>query len=201
MNNILAITNEKELLLRLRNGDERAFEQIYHRYKRRIYYNVLKLVRAEDITAELHQDIFLKLWENRNKLDIERPIEALLVMIAKNTAIDFYRKASRDRSLREQLLSTMNESHDPIGALIDYKETSEAIEKAISKLPQQRQRVFRLIKMEHKSYEFAATLFGVSIGTIKDHMAKASRFLQHELSSSSDVLLLFMGLSVAVVGG
>lgn len=89
-------------------------------------------------------------------------------------------------------MASMTELHDPIATMMDYKDTRQALERAISKLPDQRQKVFRLIKLENQSYEYAAKHFGVSVGTIKDHMAKASRFLQTELSSTHLSILLLL---------
>ncbi|WP_051691601.1 RNA polymerase sigma factor [Pedobacter borealis] len=188
----LNATDEKGLLEKIKKGDVKAFEQLYLRYDKQLFYNILKLVRINEIAAEIHQDVFLKLWTNRSRIDPDRPVTAFLKQIARNMAIDFYRKASRDSSLREQIALTMTEYHDPVNEHILLKETNEALEVAINKLPTQRQKVFRLIKLENKTYEYAAEHFGVSIGTIKDHMAKASRFLKSELLTPEGKIASFV---------
>jgi len=175
---------EKELLVKLRSGDQKAFNVLYQAYERKVYYNLKKIVHIPEIAAELHQDVFLKIWNKRAYLDQDMPFEAFLVSVARNCAIDFYRKAARDKKLTDQLASLMTELHDPIAEIIALKETSKALELAISKLPPQRGLVFRKIKMEHQSYENTARHFGVSVGTIKDHMAKALHFLRSEISNS-----------------
>lgn len=192
-----ARTDEREVLLRLQQGEVAAFEQLYHRYNRKIYYNLLKLVHLPDVTAELHQDVFLKIWQHREQIDTERPFDAYMTRIARNIAVDFYRKAAREKKLMEQLSRSMTEIHDPIGSLITFKESNQVLEKAISKLPPQRQQIFRLIKLEHKSYEYAALHYGVSVGTIKDHMAKATLFLRKEMNIS-DAGILFLVLAAAL---
>lgn len=189
---------EKELLLQLRSGDQKAFNVLYQAYERRVYYNLKKLVHIPEIAAELHQDVFLKVWNKREYLDSERPFEGFLIHIAKNCAIDFYRKAARDKRLADQLALQMTELHDPIAERIALKETNHALEKAISKLPPQRGLVFRRIKMEHESYENAAWHFGVSIGTIKDHMAKALQFVRTEVMNSKRFLLSVFMMSTLV---
>lgn len=179
----LTATEEKGLLEKLKFGDERAFEQLYLGYDRQLFYGILKLVKITEIAAEIHQEVFLKLWTNRAQIDPEKPLIAFLTHIAKNMAIDFYRKASRDNLLQQQLVARMTELHDPVNEQIALKEVTYALEQAIQKLPPQRQQVFRLVKLEHKTYEYAAEYFGVSVGTIKDHMAKASKFLRTEIAS------------------
>lgn len=189
--------DERALLLRLREGNQAAFEQVYHRHKARIFRNIRKLVRSEAIAAELHQDIFLKLWLYRARIDVDQPIEAYLVTIAKHVAIDFYKRAAKEKALQDQLMATMTAYHDELTAQIDFKETQAVLEAIISQLPPQRQQVYRLVKLEQKTYEEAATHFGVSVGTIKDHMAKAARFIQAEFSKK-DITLFIVALSVAV---
>lgn len=166
-------------------------------YERKVYYNLKRIVHIPEVAAELHQDVFLKIWNKRDFIDPYRPFEGFLVSVARNCAIDFYRKAAKDKQLIDQLALLMTEVHDPIAEFIDLKETSEALEVAINKLPPQRRLVFRKIKLEHQSYENAAMHFGVSVGTIKDHMAKALHFLRNEISDSkllslSAVILIFL---------
>lgn len=187
--------DDKGLLEKIKLGDKRAFEQLYLRYDRQMFYAIVKLVRINDVAAEIHQDVFLKMWTHRSQIDVEKPIIAFLRLVARNMAIDFYRKASRDKALQQQLADTMTEIHDPVNDLISGKEVGQAIEDAISKLPPQRQQVFRLIKLENKSYEYAAEQFGVSVGTIKDHMAKASRFLKLELLTPERSIASFVLLA------
>lgn len=190
--------DERALLLRLREGDQAAFEQVYHRHKARIFRNIRKLVRSEAIAAELHQDIFLKFWLYRERIDADQPIEAYLVTIAKNVAIDFYKKAAKEKALQDQLMATMTVYHDELTAQVDFKDTRAILEAVIAQLPPQRQQVYRLVKLEQKTYEEAAAHFSVSVGTIKDHMAKAAKFIQAEFSKKN-ITLFIVALSAAVV--
>lgn len=189
---------EKELLVKLRSGDQKAFNLLYQAYERKVYYNLKKLVHIPEIVGELHQDVFLKVWSKRESLDPDRRFEGFLVHIAKNCAVDFYRKAARDKKLTDQLALQMTEFHDPIDDIIALKETNRALETAINKLPPQRGLVFRHIKMEHQSYENAAWHFGVSLGTIKDHMAKALQFVRREISNSKRLLLSVFMMSTLI---
>ncbi|WP_316838287.1 RNA polymerase sigma factor [Pedobacter nutrimenti] len=189
---MISLNNEQDLLLRLKSNDQAAFNELYRKYERKIFYNLSKLVHSNHIAAELHQDVFLKVWQSRSQLNTELPFEAFLVTIAKNMAIDFYRSTSRNKKLMDHLISLMTELHDPITDLMEAKDYRMILENAVSKLPPQRQLVFRYIKLEDKSYENAAVYFGVSVGTIKDHMAKAMAFLKEEMNNNKfDLLLLY----------
>jgi len=178
----LSVIHEKELLQKLRQGDSSALGQVYDLYADILAYKLHKLVKIDAVVEELHQDVFLRLWNGRNNLTEETNLKAYLFTIAKNLSIDFYRKASKDKELERQLALHLHLSYDHIEPLLDSKETSAILEQLMSLLPPQRQRVFRLIKLEGKSYEEASLYFGVSMSTIKDHMAKSSDFLRGELS-------------------
>lgn len=63
----LPFNDEKDLLLRFRDGNHMAFEQIYHQYKAKLIRNSLRLVKLSDMIEELVQDLFIKVWEQRAK--------------------------------------------------------------------------------------------------------------------------------------
>ncbi len=172
---------EESLLVRLQRGDEVAFTELYHLYKARIYYNLLRLVKSEEAAEELLQDTFLKVWERRASLDPARSFQSYLYRIAGNLAMDFYRKAALDFKLRAHLLATGAETCEPVEQGVIRKETYHQLHELISKLPVQRQRVFRLCRIEGKSYAETAAIMGISAGTVKDHLIKAGRFLREEL--------------------
>ena len=172
---------EHSLLILLQQGDETAFTELYHHYSARIYYNLLRLVRSEEVAEELLQDTFLKIWEKRATLDPEKSFQSFLYRIAGNLAVDFYRKAALDSKLRAHLLATSAETSEPAEQGVIRKETFDQLQEMISRLPAQRQRVFYLCRVEGKSYAEAAAIVGISTGTVKDHLVKAGRFLREGL--------------------
>lgn len=177
--------DDSELLLRLQNGDSDSFSAVYDRYAGLIYNRVKRLVHVHEFSEELVQDVFMQLWINRAKIPSDLAIQIILLRYAKSSAINFYRKAVRDIQMKEKIIQSSVEYYDPIEDQINFEESSTVLHAAIAKLPPQRQKIFILCKLEGKSYEEAAALYGVSVGTIKDHMAKAMRSLRQELGLSS----------------
>lgn len=177
--------DDHQLLLQLQYGDRASFSILYDRYAALIYNRVKRLVHVHEFAEELVQDVFMQLWINRAKIPSDISVQIILLRYAKSSAINFYRKALRDVQMKEKIIQSSVEYYDPIEDEINFNETSAVLHAAIAKLPPQRQKIFILCKLEGKSYEEAATLYGVSVGTIKDHMAKAMRTLRQELGSSS----------------
>lgn len=172
---------ERELVLLLKQGNAAAFNQLYKQHGRWVFARLKRLIHQREAVEELHQDVFLKVWEGKERIDPDVAFQAILMRTTRSIAIDFYRKAVRDQQLRQQLIKSASELYDHLNDLIEFNETNDALLAAIEKLPAQRRQVFLLVKMEGKSYQYAASHFGVALSTIKDHMAKATTFVRREL--------------------
>ncbi|OKS85700.1 RNA polymerase sigma factor [Mucilaginibacter polytrichastri] len=167
-----------ELASLLKKGDERAFAEIYRRYKSKLIGAALRLLKSPELTEELVQNLFLKIWEQREKIDPEQALNAYLYKIAHNLACDTFRKAARDKKLFGQLLLATSSSYDHIEKHIFAKENQAALNQAISLLPPQQQKVFTLCKLEDKSYEEAGRILNIGTGTVNNHMYRANVFLK-----------------------
>ncbi|TRW21944.1 sigma-70 family RNA polymerase sigma factor [Flavobacterium zepuense] len=175
---LVPLHDELYLLERLKEGDHAAFEQIYHLYKSRMIANALRLLKSRELAEELLQNLFLKVWEQRGRIDTTQPLNAFLYKIAQNMSYDFFRKISRDKKLHEHLIAATVSSYEHIEKQIFSKENQAALNKAISLLSPQQQKVFTLCKLEEKSYEEAGRILNITPGTINNHMHRANLFLK-----------------------
>jgi RNA polymerase sigma-70 factor (ECF subfamily) len=180
--------DEKELLLLLLNGSEQAFEKIYKLYSTRLYGNLLKLVKSEAEAQEILQDVFLKIWDNRQRIDIDKSFRSYLFKIAENKVYDFFRKAARDKKREAQLISLATNDYIAAEELFMAEEKSAILQRAIDSLPPQRQQVFRLCKLEGKSYKQVSELLGISVSTISDHIVKATKSIRDYFENNEQAL-------------
>ena len=180
---------EKEILLRLIQGDEQAFEKIYRLYSNRLYGRLLKLLKSVPQTEEILQDVFLKVWEYRASIDPEKSFRAFLFKIAENKAYDFFRKAALHKAFETELIALSTSNHTMLEELIRDEEKYVLLEKAINNLPPQRQQVFRLCKLERKSYTEAGQLLGISLSTVSDHIVKATKSIRTQLEPYNNIVL------------
>lgn len=188
--------DEQELVMRLRDGDYLAFDTLYGKYALHVARKIKKLVKLQEATEELHQEIFLRVWEQRRTLRPENPFLPFLLHIARNISIDYFRKAARSKQFKIRILESFSELHSDVEERIVFNETQAAINKAIEKLPPQRLKIFTLCKLEGKSYEEAAATSGVSLSTVKDHMHRAMRFLRDEMAQKDPTLLVLLLISL-----
>ena len=187
-------TVEKELLIKLRNGDEYAFDKLYQIYSLRIYRKLLKMVKVDVIAHELTQDVFVKVWTKRHLLDSNQSFRSYLFSIAQHLVYDTYRKISRDELLAKtvQLISTNAYTHTEED--IYYRETGEMIQKAIELLPPQQKRIFQACKIEGRSYDDIARELNISSSTVNNHIVKATKTVAEYLKKSG-TLLFFVAIS------
>jgi len=185
---------EKEILFRLIQGDEQAFEKIYRLYSPGLYGKLLKLLKSVPQTEETLQDVFLKIWEYRASINPEKSFSAFVYKIAENKAYDFFRRIARHKEFETELIALSTSNYRVLEEIMADEEKSVLLENAITTLPPQRQQVFRLCKLKGKSYKEVGELLGISLSTISDHIVKATKSIRTYFETSSVLLALAMSL-------
>ncbi|HVU58737.1 MAG TPA: RNA polymerase sigma factor [Puia sp.] len=170
--------NEKEQLLLLQEGDEKAFETIYYQYSLSIYRKIIRLVKVEHIAGDLTQEVFVRLWEKKHLVDVQAPLFPYLSKIAVNLVMDFYRKAGRDRVLKAAISHAIAATTDAADQKALQGEYGDMLREAILHLPVRQQSVFQLCKVEGLSHEEAGSKLGISPATVNNHIVKASRAIK-----------------------
>ena len=183
-------SSERDLVLALQRGDEEAFETIYGLYSQRLFGRLLKLVKTEAQAQEILQDVFIKLWQHRHSLDAEKSFRSFLFKIAENKVYDFFRKAARDKLMEANLISLSTTNYINIEEYTREEENLRLLYKAIESLPPQRQQVFRLCKLEGRSYKEVSELLSISLSTISDHIVKATKAIKEYFYKQPPSLLL-----------
>lgn len=182
--------SEIDILTGLTKGEEHAFSTLYVKYSGGLYAKILQLTKCEETSKEILQELFLKIWEKRNQIDPDKPFKAYLYTIAKNLMYDHFRKVARDKVLSDHLVHAAAVYHihgDDSGV---YYERLEYIHRAIEQLPTVRKQVFKLCKIEGKSYDEIASLMEISTSTISDHIVKANRAIKKYLEAHGDIAAL-----------
>ncbi len=178
-----SLYNENELLSLLKKGDQEAFAQLYHLYSERLFLNLLKLVKSEQVAEELLQDIFILIWEKRQIIEIQQSFRSYIFRIGENKVSDFFRKAKRDKNLYAQIKAGTSEQYTHIEEALLSRENSELLRKAIEILPPQRKQIFELCKLQGRSYNEVSQQLGISTSTINDHIVKATKAIREFIYS------------------
>lgn len=193
-------STEREIILlqELSAGNQHAFETLYNHYSPKIYLNLKKLTKDEEIAKELLQDLFLKIWDKRSDLDPAKSFRSYLFKIAENMVMDFFRKAKRDKKLLDKLIDITADFGPDMEEILISKENEELLQQAIDALPPQRKKVFVLCKLEGKSYEEVSKLLGISTSTISDHIVKATKSIHTHFTISGEITVILIASAIVM---
>ena len=182
---------EARLLHELKSGSEAAFTHIYDRYHRGIYAYLVGFVKLPQLAEDLVHEVFMKIWEARERMEVTTSLSAYLYRISHNKAIDVLKKIAKDAALRKEILEWMDPHiTEPENEQLHHYE--ELYRGAVAALTPQRQKIFILCKEKGKTYEEAATELGISRNTVKEHMVQSLRFLRTYFAERGQLTLLIM---------
>jgi len=175
--------------------DMRAFDLIYSEFNPRLKKFISVLTKNESDADELVQEVFIKIWQNREKLKNYSSFESYLFRVAYRTTIDLLRKRSKEAKYIEHVksLQVFEEYPDHIEEL-DRDELEVKLNHLIEEMPVRQREVFKMKYFQDSSYKEIADHFGISVNTVQNHMAKAHKFLKEKLGRNYLPALLFLYL-------
>lgn len=182
--------DEKLIIKRLKQGDEPAFRTLYNSYHPRLYSFSLKFVHDPETAKELVQNVFLKVWRNRRKLNPQLSFQAYLFKIARNENFKYLKKAAREDSLKEELIQRALPTQSPAEDQLIFTEYQEIAHKAIELLPPKRRLVFEMAQQGLTHEEIALEL-GISVHTVRAQLANATQ-------SVKDYFIRFAGVALTI---
>lgn len=178
------------LIQRLRQNDAAAYIELYNRYHSKMYSWLIRFVKLPEMAEDIIQETFLKIWEIRHRLQPQQSFPAYLYRISRNKAFKLLKKISRDENLRGKVLvRSAIELNDPEKDF-QWQQYQQLLDNAVSRLPVQRQRVYRLCRQNNKTYDEVANELGISRNTVKEHMMKAVQDLRQYFYRYDKVILM-----------
>lgn len=169
-----------------------AFDLIYEQYSHKLFSFVFKILKNDTDTEEIVQEVFVKIWESRHKLESSNLLNSYIFTIAYNHSISLIRKNINSKKYLEHLRysSIIHSSPSQISKL-EFDELSDKVENLIERLPERQKQVFRLNREQGLSYSEIADQLGISKNTVENHMVKALRYLRQNLDNSYLINILF----------
>jgi RNA polymerase sigma-70 factor (family 1) len=188
--------DEKLLLLQIAGGNEKAFAVLVERKWNNIYLQALTYLKGTQAAQDIVQDVFIKIWQNRNKLpEIER-FDSFLFITARNHIISALRKKTL-LPLTPDDLDIEEKNYLP-DKVLSQKNLAALIARAIDLLPQQQKKAYLLSRDQGLSHEEIAATMQVSKEAAKKHICRALNFLRTYLKTHSDITTLFLILYLHV---
>lgn len=182
-------TTDKTLLAHITNGDEKAFNILFEKYRNRFYSHLVKITKSKEIAEEATLDAFFKIWNARQVLNQIDNFESFLFRVVHNKGLDYLRKAKRSRLVQQEIWSDLENlaSQSSADERLLAADTENVIKKAISHLTPQKKEAFRLSREEFLTYDEIAERMQISPNTVRNHISSALQFIKGHLDKGPEI--------------
>jgi RNA polymerase sigma-70 factor (ECF subfamily) len=192
--------NDQELLIKLRNGDVPAFDELYHRYVKKMMAFALTFFPSKELAKDAVQDIFIKIWERRSELDDSKNFKTYLFQAVKFYMYNYARDKKASCTLEEapeHVFSKENIVENDMA----YHELESIAFSFIEKLPKVQREIFKLNKLEGFTAVEIAGQMNLSQRTIEHHIYLASKTMKKEMRAhiSYSVTIAFAFIHLGLI--
>ncbi|MFA4870690.1 MAG: sigma-70 family RNA polymerase sigma factor [Pedobacter sp.] len=182
----------EELFLYIKEGDHRAFDELYGRTWEELYIKTYSKLKIEDLAKDIVQEVFVDLWNKRTERNIDNVI-AYLMQSVKFKVIDEFRRSKYKFVEIDNFIEQIRDSSDADSQLIS-KEFFSLLRQWTETLPRKRREIFRLKYEEDLSNKEIAEQLGVSVKTVQNQLLNSSFELKLLLRNALfTYFLLFFG--------
>lgn len=178
------------LMQLLRDGDAKAFAEIYERHWERLSLQVLKILHSREDARDIVQEVFVSIWKRRKEIELKSTLTGYLLKSVRNIAIRYLGKnISRNHYLQTLSDSFQTEAGDP-ALYCEYRELQHAVEGAVASLPPKMREVYLLSRNEKMSYKEIADRLGIAENTVRKQVSNALKSLRASVSELTVLLLV-----------
>ncbi|WP_394774806.1 RNA polymerase sigma-70 factor [Flavobacterium sp.] len=175
---------DEQLVELLRQGKDKAFDELYFRYRDVLVRFVYVRMKSVAIAEEIVQEVFTTIWERRKTIVIQKKFSAYVYTSVRYVTLDYIKSHTiTDQYIKEVMDSNTNDfsSNNSTEDSIYYEELQEAVDKATLLLPKKSKEVFILSRIKHYTNKEIAEELNVSHETVKYHIAYALKFMRNYL--------------------
>lgn len=169
---------------------EAIFEQAFKSNFKALHAYAHTVLQDELMAEEIVQTVFLKLWENRNRMSIHTSLRAYLYKSVYHESLNYLKhKKVQRRYIEEAVVEQKRQQADDVVADTELRHQLHA---ALQRLPEKCRTVFQLSRFEELRYQEIAERLGISVKTVEAHMGKALKLLRLRLADFLPLLIVIL---------
>jgi RNA polymerase sigma-70 factor, ECF subfamily len=169
-------SSDDMLVARIGEGDRLAMQTLFARHRTPVYRWLLRFVGNETLAEDLVSDVFLDVWRQASRFEGRSSVSTWLIAIARFKAISARRRRT-DAELDEGVESTVADTADDPGVVLEKKNRDEVLRAALTRLSSEHKEIIDLVYYHEKSVDECAQIIGVPSGTVKTRMFYARKKL------------------------
>jgi RNA polymerase sigma-70 factor (ECF subfamily) len=165
---------------KMKAGDRESFNQLFRRFYTPLVRFCIRFVADSDVAAEIVQDLFVKVWSNREKLSFNSSFESYMLTSVRNSAITYINKERSHAEAHLRIYGDETDTTDPSETL-QSNNLEESYRQVLKNMPEKRREVFLASRFEGLKYAEIAEKMGLSQKTVEAHMSAAIKQLREGL--------------------
>jgi RNA polymerase sigma-70 factor, ECF subfamily len=178
--------SDTEIWEKIKRNDKKAFEMLFFHYHDSLCLYSYRLVKDEETAQEIVSDVFYRIWNKRDQIQITYGIKQYLFRSVFNASTDFIRHnvpVSRHKfaEVDDMINDVVGTNEEDIINSLDYEDVQKDITEAIAQLPQQCQVIFCLSRFDLLTYHEISGKLNISVNTVKTQMSRALDALRKSL--------------------
>lgn len=182
------------MLRRIAEGDMAAYKDIYNLYRHKLYSYLLHLTRSHEMTEDVVQDVFLKIWEDRKKLAQVDHFNAYFQVMIKNRSFNLLKRMAMEAGILEDIKMIDQAGVAKEGDQIVYNELQRKLSRLVSELPEQQRIVYHMSREQGMKPDEIASQLNISVNTVKTHLSRGLNYLRKSLEGD-----LLLGLLICLI--
>jgi RNA polymerase sigma-70 factor, ECF subfamily len=175
--------DEKTLILALQKGNIPAFESIFSLYHKHIYNFCLHLHQSSDEAQEIVQKVFVALWEQRARVDENKPIASYLYTIARYQIYQEFRQQVYKKAALDYFVYNSIDANESTKDEILFNELLTFLESLIERLPLRQREIFKLSRYKGLTYKQIAEQLNITENTVDTQIRRALEFIRDNYKS------------------
>lgn len=179
---------------KMQQGDVSALEFFFQRYMELLYYRALGIVRDTSVAEDVVQEVFIRFWDNRSKLDVSTSVPAYLTRAVINACHDHLDHEAVQKRYAEKYRQDFKEEILPDWDTEEIELLRERLDAVIQTLPDKCREIFIMACVEGMKYREIAIKLDVSINTVKTQVKNAYAKLRIKFDLNDQELVLFLFL-------
>ena len=183
---------EQDFINKLKAGKQAAFSRLLDDYQQKVFCTCISFVPNKEDAEDIAQEVFLEVFKSIAKFKGDSKLSTWIYRIATNKCLEFIRKKNTKK--RFAFMQTIMGNEIPIdkthyftefnhpGVVLENKEKSAIIFKAINTLPETQRVIFTLAKIDGKSYQEIVEITGKSLSSVESVLFRAKKTLKEKLA-------------------
>ena len=174
--------SDSEIIGRIRQGDKQEFEKLFRSSYVSLVRYAKTMIRDHDAAEEIVQDLFFRLWKDRQEMKIESSLNGYLFKAVHNRALHYIEHQKVVSRHAGEIVAGAELTSEPVTEVIYYNELQARVARVLERLPERCSMIFRMSRFDGMKYNEIADKLAVSLKTVEADMGKALKEFRKALA-------------------